>query len=191
MSSLTTLPPAARPTRREPLWRRYWADWALAAANLRSQKTRTLLTALGMIFGVGAVIGMLAIGAGAKQQSLAFIERLGVRNLLVKSVPATSQQEMQQRRQISPGLTMRDVRIIRANVAGIQYLSPRRELTPSQTLPQATRQVPVLYGVLPTYEQIHDLVPREGRFFDALDNAASAPVCVLGESAKVSLLGYG
>ena len=192
MSSLTALPPPpGRPRRREPIWRRYLADWALAAANLRSQKTRTLLTALGMIFGVGAVIGMLAIGAGAKQQSLAFIERLGVRNLLIQSIPAASQQQMQQRRQISPGLTMRDVRIIETNVAGIQDLSPRRDLTPTQTLPQATRQVPTLYGVLPSYQKIHDLVPREGRFFDTLDNAASAPVCVLGESAKISLLGYG
>ena len=60
--------------------RRYFSDLLLAFENLRGQKTRTLLTALGIVFGVGAVIGMLAIGAGARQESLEFIEQLGVRN---------------------------------------------------------------------------------------------------------------
>src|SRR5208283_5486151 len=78
--------------------RRYGSDLALAAGNLASQKTRTLLTALGMIFGVGAVIGMLAIGAGARDESLRFIEQLGVRNLLIDSIPSTSDAELQQRR---------------------------------------------------------------------------------------------
>ena len=54
---------------------RYVSDFVLAGANLWAQKTRTVLTALGIIFGVGAVIGMLAIGAGAREESLRFIER--------------------------------------------------------------------------------------------------------------------
>ena len=61
---------------------RYGSDLVLAAKNLWGQKTRTILTALGIIFGVGAVIGMLAIGAGAREESLQFIQQLGVRNLL-------------------------------------------------------------------------------------------------------------
>ncbi len=183
-------PPPA-PGRRPPPWSRYLGDLRLAAENLRSQKTRTLLTALGMIFGVGAVIGMLAIGAGAKQESLQFIERLGVRNLLIESLPAASEQEMQQRRRISPGLTERDVRILQDNIAGIDQISPRRELHPSSVLPLPSHAMPDLYGVLPAYAAIHHLVPQEGRFFDDLDEAASAPVCVLGLGAKVSLLGYG
>ena len=69
---------------------RYLADMPLAFDNLRAQKTRTVLTALGIVFGVGSVIGMLAIGAGAKEESLSFIERLGVRNVLVESIPSAS-----------------------------------------------------------------------------------------------------
>ena len=56
-----------------------WSDFREAVANLRAQKTRTFLTALGIVFGVGSVIGMLSIGAGAREQSLKFIEQLGVR----------------------------------------------------------------------------------------------------------------
>ena len=58
-----------------------WTDLSESFNNLRAQKTRTLLTALGIVFGVGSVIGMLSIGAGAREQSLQFIERLGVRNV--------------------------------------------------------------------------------------------------------------
>src|SRR6266581_1337894 len=57
-----------------------FSDILQALANLRAQKTRTLLTALGIVFGVGSVIGMLAIGSGAKEESLRFIEQVGVLN---------------------------------------------------------------------------------------------------------------
>src|SRR6266853_5677516 len=96
------------------------ADVAQAGSNLWAQKTRTVLTALGIIFGVGAVIGMLAIGAGAREESLRFIEQLGVRNLLIESRPATSDQELQQRRRASPGLTERDVRVLAANLDALE-----------------------------------------------------------------------
>src|SRR5258708_34642003 len=90
----------------------YFSDLPLAAENLLAQKIRTALTGLGMVFGVGAVIGMLAIGAGARQESLRFIEELGVRNLLVESRPATGPQEFQERRRASPGLATPHVRIL-------------------------------------------------------------------------------
>ena len=89
-----------------------WTDLKEALDNLKAQKTRTALTALGIVFGVGSVIGMLAIGAGAREQSLQFIEQLGVRNILVDSRPALSAEEVQQRRRSSPGLTERDTRIL-------------------------------------------------------------------------------
>jgi len=170
---------------------RIFSDTAQAFDNLRAQKTRTLLTALGIVFGVGSVIGMLAIGAGAREESLRFIEQLGVRNVLVESRPASSEQELQQRRRDSPGLTDRDVRILTANIDALETLSPRRALHPSRVLPKPSHEVPELYGVRPSYAIIHSLHVAEGRFFDEQDDAASRAVCVLGESAKVSLLGYG
>jgi putative ABC transport system permease protein len=170
---------------------RYAADVRQAADNLRAQKTRTLLTALGIVFGVGSVIGMLSIGAGAREESLRMIEKLGVRNLLVESRPATSQEELQQRRRTSPGLTERDVRILQANIEDLEVLSARRALHPSRVLPKPAQQIPELYGVRAAYSVIHSLQPAEGRFFDAREDEASAAVCVLGGTAKVNLLGYG
>src|SRR5450755_4155376 len=171
--------------------RRYLGDFLLAAENLRAQKTRTFLTALGIVFGVGSVIGMLAIGAGAREESLRFIEQLGVRNVLIDSRAATSQEELQQRRRASPGLTERDVRILESNISGMELLSARRTLHPAKVLPKPSGDVPQLYGVQPAYALIHNLRIAEGRFFTTDENAASSAVCVLGESAKISLLGYG
>jgi putative ABC transport system permease protein len=170
---------------------RYFSDLPLAAENLLAQKIRTALTGLGMVFGVGAVIGMLAIGAGARQESLRFIEELGVRNLLVESRPATGPEEFQVRRRSSPGLTERDVRILQANIDSLELISPRRTQRPSRLLPKPPHDPAQLYGVEPSYATIHNLETKEGNFFDAQQEAASAAVCVLGEKAKVELLGYG
>jgi putative ABC transport system permease protein len=167
------------------------SDIGQAVANLRAQKTRTLLTALGIVFGVGSVIGMLAIGSGAREESLRFIEQLGVRNVLIDSRPAASQQELQERRRSSPGLSERDLRILKANIESLETMSARRTLHPARVLPKPARDVPELYGVDPSYSVIHSLHLAEGKFFDAGDNAASVTVCVLGEGAKVNLLGYG
>jgi putative ABC transport system permease protein len=168
-----------------------FSDITQALANLRAQKTRTLLTALGIVFGVGSVIGMLAIGSGAKEESLRFIEQLGVRNVLVDSRPAVSQVEFQQRRRSSPGLSERDVRILQANIEGLETMSARRVMHPARVLPKPSRDIPELYGVRPSYSVIHSLHLAEGKFFDDSDDASSATVCVLGEGAKVNLLGYG
>ena len=171
--------------------RRYLAELGMAASNLRAQKTRTFLTALGIVFGVGSVIGMMAISAGAREESLRFIEQLGVRNVLVESRPAMSQEEFQQRRRSSPGLTERDVRILEQNIEPLELISARRALHPQRVLPKPAREVPELYGVRPSYAVIHSLKTVEGRFFGEADNSASSPVCVLGEGAKVNMLGYG
>lgn len=168
-----------------------FSDLGQAAANLRAQKTRTLLTALGIVFGVGSVIGMLAIGAGAREESLAFIEQLGVRNVLIDSRPATNDQELQQRRRSSQGLNERDVRILEANIDSLETLSPRRVMRPARILPKPAKKSPDLYGVRPSFAAIHNLQPSDGRFLTADDDLRSAPVCVLGASAKVELLGYG
>ena len=167
-----------------------FSDITQALANLRAQKTRTLLTALGIVFGVGSVIGMLSIGAGAREESLRFIEQLGVRNVLIDARPTTSREELQQRRRSSPGLSERDTRILRANIDALELLSARRTIHPARVLPKPSHDVPELYGVNPSYSAIHSLRLAEGAFFTAADDDHSADVCVLGEGAKVSLLGY-
>jgi putative ABC transport system permease protein len=157
--------------------------------NLASHKLRSLLTMLGMIFGVAAVVAMLSIGAGAQQKVMAFIEQLGVRNLIVEAKEAHNYQELTKVRKNSPGLTLSDYEIIRKNVADIQDGTPRKRFAPAKVLPKPQQDTPIVYGVEPSYLEIGHLRVTEGRFFDSSDNAASAPVCVLGAGAKDSIYG--
>ena len=167
------------------------SDLLHGVENLRLHKLRTLLTMLGMIFGVAAVVSMLSIGAGAQQQMMAFIEQLGVRNLIVEAKEATNYQDLQKVRKISPGLTFRDWRVIKANINGIDRTSPRKRFTPSKMLPKPQRDMPVAYGVEPNYLRIAGLQVVEGRWFDADENGHAAPVCVLGDAARAALYGNG
>lgn len=166
------------------------SDVAEAVGNLKAQKARTFLTALGIVFGVGSVIGMLSIGAGAREESLRLIEKLGVRNILVDSVPATSPEELQQRRRASQGLNDRDIRILESNLEGIESLSPRRTLFPSRVLPKLSGSMPTLIGVRPVYSKIHGLTVAEGRLLSTQDDIDCAAVVMLGQSAKINLLGF-
>ena len=161
----------------------------LGVDNLRAHKLRSLLTMLGMIFGVAAVVAMLSIGAGAQQEVMAFIEQLGVRNLIVEAREANNWESLQKVRKLSPGLTFQDLRVIRANLPGISAATARKRFTPSKLMPKPQGDVPVVYGVSPGYLPIANLRVVHGRFFDEAENEAGAPVAVLGEAVAASLFG--
>jgi putative ABC transport system permease protein len=164
-------------------------DLRLGLENLRAHTLRSLLTMLGMIFGVAAVVAMLSIGAGAQQEVMAFIEQLGVRNLIVEAREAPDQQALQKVRKLSGGLSFRDFRMIEANLEGITASSARKRFTPSKLLPRPQGDPPMVYGVSPGYIAIANLKTVSGRFFDAAETAGAAPVAVLGEAAAASLFG--
>ena len=161
----------------------------LGVDNLRAHKLRSLLTMLGMIFGVAAVVAMLSIGAGAQQEVMAFIEQLGVRNLIVEAREANNWESLQKVRKISPGLTFQDLRVIQANLTGITAATARKRFTPSKLIPKPQGDVPVVYGVSTGYLPIANLRVVHGRFFDDAENDAGAPVAVLGEAVAASLFG--
>src|ERR1700731_4944366 len=110
-------------------------DLVFGFENLASHKLRSLLTMLGMIFGVAAVVAMLSIGAGAQQQVMAFIENLGVRNLIVEARETTEFQAFQKVRQQSPGLTFHDVRAMESTVPGLETLTPGKPFAPTRVMP--------------------------------------------------------
>ena len=131
------------------------SDGRRGIETMRAHKLRSLLTMLGMIFGVAAVVSMMSIGAGAQQQVLAFIEQLGVRNLIVEAKEATDFDAYQKVRKISPGLTERDLRVIEANVPGISRASMRKRFAPAEAHPEAAcARRRVVFGVSPGYREI-------------------------------------
>jgi putative ABC transport system permease protein len=169
--------------------RKWTPDLELGLQNLLAHRLRTLLTMLGMIFGVAAVVSMLSIGAGARQKVMAAIEQMGVGNLIVEAKETFDWQAHQKIRQTSPGLTFRDYRVIRDNLTNIAASSPRKRYLPTKTLPKALQDIPAVYGVKAVYPEIAALRVTEGAFFNEEQESLAAPVCVMGAGARASLFG--
>jgi putative ABC transport system permease protein len=157
--------------------------------NLRAHKMRSVLTMLGMIFGVAAVIAMLSIGAGAQAQVIAFIEQLGVRNLIVEAREATDNETFQRVRKLSAGMRFQDLRVIENSVQGIAAASPRKRFLPSKLLPKPFGEMPTVYGVRTAYQTLSNLKVTHGRFFTDDEDREAAPVTVLGQGAAATLFG--
>jgi putative ABC transport system permease protein len=164
-------------------------DIRMGLQNLLIHRLRSLLTMLGMIFGVAAVVSMLSIGAGARQKVMALIEQMGVHNLIVEAKETMEWQAHSKIRKISPGLTFQDYRVIRDDVTGIMAATPRKRMIPSKTIPKSQEDIPAVYGVNPSYINIAGLHLLEGRFFNQAEENESAPVCVLGAAARSNLFG--
>lgn len=162
-----------------------------ALDNLAAHKLRSALTMLGMIFGVGAVIAMMSIGAGAERQALASIERLGLRNVLVRA-KTFKDDELREIRQQSLGVSQRDAAAIAEAVPGVDLVVPRIHVDPYKVIsPSGKTDGAAVYGVTPSYGELAHLAVAEGRFLDPLDESTHAQVCVIGPEVRRDLFGYG
>ncbi|MBZ5521067.1 MAG: ABC transporter permease [Acidobacteriia bacterium] len=170
-------------------WTQYFSDLIFGFENLMMHKLRSLLTMLGMIFGVAAVIAMLSIGAGARRQVMALIEQMGVRNVIVEAHEVSAWEDLDKVRKLSEGLTLRDFRVIRSNVSNVVEATPRKRFLPSRMVPKPAHDMPVVYGVRPNYQQIASLALNAGRFFNEDESQRAAPVAVLGQGAREALFG--
>ena len=119
----------------------------MGLASLFAHKLRSLLTMLGMIFGVGAVVAMLSITAGAQKQMMSFIDQLGVNNIIVDAHEAVDRNELQTVRAVSPGMSLRDYRAIQENVQGLVAITPRKKFKLQKLLPKTNSEPPTLVGV--------------------------------------------
>ncbi len=161
-----------------------------ARENLAAHKLRSSLTMLGMIFGVGAVIAMLSIGSGAERQAMEMIDRLGLRNVLVRS-KELKQEEIAEVRKKSPGLSSRDAQGILEAVPGVEMVAPRVEVEPYKILTASGKAEAKVYGVSFRQAELARLRVAEGRFLDAIDEREHAQVCVVGPDVRRDLFGYG
>jgi putative ABC transport system permease protein len=155
---------------------------------LSGHKLRAGLTMLGMMFGVGAVIAMLSIGAGAEQQALQLIDKLGVRNVVVRAKDFRPD-ELAEVRKKSLGLSLRDVEAIREAVPGAETIVPRLQIEPYKVLSASGKTESKVYGVSHLHARLVSLPIQEGRFFDARDDEAHAQTCVIGGSVRRDLFG--
>jgi len=162
-----------------------------AVGDLASHKLRSALTMLGMIFGVGAVIAMLSIGAGAERQALQMIERMGLRNILVRDKAVQGEQQSQELRKKSLGVSERDARAILEGVPGVELVAPRIEVEAYMVMAAGTSTDEAkVFGVSHRQRELSRLALTHGRFLDALDEREHAQVAVIGPDVARDLFGY-
>ncbi|NLT66859.1 MAG: FtsX-like permease family protein [Acidobacteria bacterium] len=161
-----------------------------ALINLGRHKLRSFLTMLGMIFGVGAVIAMLSIGAGAEHESLRIIENFGIRNIIIQAKEFKTE-ELRQIRTESLGLCLRDVEALQTILKPRPLISASRLVKTYQINSDKARADSRVLGVSSTYPIIQNLKMLQGSFFLESDEKANAQVCVLGTVAKQKLFGFG
>lgn len=161
-----------------------------ALSNLATHKLRSLLTMLGMIFGVGAVIAMLSIGAGAERQAMETIDRMGLRNVLVRDVDLADD-ELNEIRRKSLGVSLRDASVIRDGIPGVELVVPRVEVDSYKIIAPGSRTRATVLGVSWHHADLSVLEIGEGRFLDLLDEERHAQVCVIGGNVRRDLFGVG
>ncbi|HET9054570.1 MAG TPA: ABC transporter permease, partial [Cyclobacteriaceae bacterium] len=165
------------------------ANLYIAIEAVIANKMRSLLTALGIIFGVAAVIAMLAIGNGAQQEILEQIKLVGVNNIVVK--PIVEQEEeiiaeangQKEKKKFSPGLTLRDVKSIQAVLPTIAHVSPEI-IIETTIIRSGVRRSAKLVGVHPVYFSIYDFQLADGQMFAEDQLQTGAPVCIIGNSIR-------
>ncbi|MGH7162515.1 MAG: ABC transporter permease [Planctomycetota bacterium] len=160
--------------------RKYVEMLRLGMRNLAGYPLRTLLTTLGIVLGVGSVIAMLALGAGAEQALLHEIGRLGIDNIIVNSVkPPEKTKPSEERNWIHRyGLTFKDERQIRATLPGLAEVLPVHHSR--KTVWRGSRRVEAMvYAVEPRHMRVFRLETVRGRSISDADNAALARVCVI------------
>jgi putative ABC transport system permease protein len=163
---------------------------ATSIANLAGHKLRSALSMLGVVFGVGAVIAMLSIGAGAERQALEMIEQLGVRNVLLRAKTFEREETAQEVRQKSQGLSLRDCEAILDSVPGVELVAPKVAVDPWSVLAGREKSRARLYGVSSRHAELVNLRVAEGRFLDQLDVLEHAQVAVIGPGVRRALFGY-
>ena len=154
--------------------------------GIRAHILRAFLTILGIIFGVGAVISMLSIGEGAKQQALEQIQLMGMNNVIVYDIPIDEDEVLEQRTNMSRGLSWADARAVEDLNPHVDITVPQRELTLQIRYKDVLTKTTIV-GTTPEYGNVMNYFPREGSFFTYYDVNEARRVCVLGAGIKRNL----
>jgi putative ABC transport system permease protein len=133
-----------------------------------------------------AVLAMLSIGEGAKQEALSQIEQLGTKNIYLKTISLTKGQQIKAREKLSQGLSLNDANRILKGCPAVKDVACLKELTAS--IIGTTKEVlPQIVSCSANYAQVHSLNISQGRFISHQDIEYKNMVCVMGDSTADSL----
>lgn len=167
--------------------KRYFHDVIIAFEAIMANKLKSILTALGIIFGVAAVISMLAIGKGAQQEILEQIKMVGVNNILIspiiQSEDSSDEEGEKAQNKFSPGLTMYDVDAIKEILPTVKRISP--EISFNSTVVLNGMSYPAkLMGVRNDYFDLYNLPLNHGMIFNDYQEQHGIQVCIIGANIR-------
>jgi putative ABC transport system permease protein len=168
---------------------RYFHDIEIAVESIVSNKLKSMLTALGIIFGVAAVIAMLAIGKGAKQEIMEQMKMVGVNNILInpivqdKTSSSSSESSEKQTKKFSRGLSMLDVDAIHETLPSVKRISPEISFN-STAMMNGVKYTAKLVGVSNDYFYLYNLPLISGSIFNSYQEENGIQVCIIGANIR-------
>ena len=166
------------------------ANLTIAFEAVLSNRVRSILTGLGIIFGVAAVIAMLAIGNGAQKEIIDQIKLVGLNNIVIKPVIEQTEEQVstddpfnKEKNKYSPGLTLKDKNAIAKMLPDIQAISPEI-VKDTYIINKGIRRSAKLVGVEPPYFKLFNFELEEGTMFNDQNLIYGMPVCIIGKSIK-------
>jgi len=172
------------------IFKKYFHDIVIGFEAIIDNKLKSILTALGIIFGVAAVISMMAIGNGAEQEILEQIKMVGVNNIIItpsevsgNEKSSDSNEEKTGTKKFSKGLTMMDLTAIKEVIPTVKMVSPVISYNYSAIIDGKSKPI-VLEGVNTNYFELFNIRLQKGEIFNQLQSESGQPVCVIGDNIK-------
>lgn len=173
---------------------RYFQILGISLEAVFNNKFRSILTALGIIFGVAAVIAMMAIGNGARVEILEQIKLVGVNNIVILPVRtdenSNQQNEEEQgktlKKKYSPGLTLKDAENIMQSIPTVQAVSPE-VIYSTMAVREGNKLNVDLSGVNDTFFKLFNQELKEGIMFSQIQLERGDPVCIIGPEVAAKL----
>ncbi len=161
-----------------------------ALAAILQRPMRSFLTSLGIIFGVGAVIAMMAIGQGAKQEVLEQMKILGSNNLIIEPILTQSDEDLSdelgqenEKKRYSPGLSLADAQSIVDIVPGVTGVSVEI-LLETAFIREGRKRSGKVVGVTDRFFQHASFALERGQLFSENHFEEAAPVCIIGSDVQ-------
>lgn len=171
-------------------WERLRRAFRLGFKSLWLHRLRSLLTILGIVFGVCSVIAMLAIGEGASFEAQEQIKNLGSHNIILRSIKPPEEQKVSDRNSqsyiLQYGLTYADIRRIKSTIPGVSVVVPGRIMR--EYAWNISRRVDCeIMATVPWYPEMRNHRVAQGRFFTEREMDEKVNVCVIGAAMAEKL----
>ncbi|MFQ3194175.1 MAG: putative ABC transport system permease protein [Colwellia sp.] len=169
---------------------KYLAIFLDTFSELAQHKLRTLLTLLGMIFGVGAVIAMLNIGEGAEAEAMKMIDSMGLHNLIIEG-KVFEEKELQEQRKHSTGLSIRDGEISASSLPFVTAFSAQKLIDTYSIFSGEGKSDGEATGVSASFFALSKFDLAQGRLLNETDDQNFSQVALLGSSTAKQLFPQG